>query len=198
MTALNHIPQMLLVVAGLLLSNFRAIADSNIVTQIEKSLSPNRSLALFVTSGGTNSAEEIALMSPEGKTTLAKMPLPKAVSVLRRSSVTTSIAWKHDSTGVAVSFSDKTISYIFGCVTTADGRFKWIDLSVAEGPNLGVLGRSRTDFVRVEHTPTHWTDASDVTPRMVWVRSRFWDRTGQRYTVEQEFAISPTGGIGWK
>jgi hypothetical protein len=33
---------------------------------------------------------------------------------------------------------------------------------------------------------------------MVWVRSRFWDKTGQRYTVEEEFSITRSGEIGWK
>jgi hypothetical protein len=97
-----------------------------------------------------------------------------------------------------VSFSDRTNSVIFACVKVSGDRWKWLDMKVAEGPNLGVLGRPRNDFVRVEDTPTRWTDETDHTPRMVWVRSRFWDKRGQRYTVEEEFSITPTGQIGWK
>jgi hypothetical protein len=198
MTMLKHILYAVLLLVGLLFGDFRADADSNTMTEIPKSLSPNHSLALFVINGSTNLAERLVLMSLVDKAALAEFSIPKAVSVLRQPLATTSIAWKHDNTGVAVSFSDKTSSYIYGCVTTTSGRFKWIDFGMSEGANLGILGRSRIDFVRVEDTPTHWTDANEWSPRMVWVRSRFWDRTGQRYTVEQEFSISPTGEIGIK
>jgi hypothetical protein len=197
MRRVRHIAKVLLFSTGLFLIISKAEADLDIVNEIRNSQAPNHSVAIFVIPG-TNSTERLALMSSGMKSKLADFVLPKAVSAAWRLLATTTIAWKHDSTGVAISFSDKTMSYIFACVVTTDKQFKWIDLGVVEGPNLGVLGRPRSDFVRIEHTPTRWTDAADGTPRMVWVRSRFWDRTGQRYTVEQEFSITPTGEIGWK
>lgn len=195
----NHISSVSLLAISVLLSGLGTVASSQTVMEIPKSQSPNHSLALCVMAASTNSVEKLTLMSLGDKTILAEFPISNAVSGVRRSSSSTmSISWKHDSTGVAISISDKTQSYIYACVTVKGGRFKWIDLGVVEGPDLGVLGRPRSDFLRVEHTPTHWTDADDWSPRMVWVRSRFWDKIGQRYTVEQEFAISPSGGIGWK
>ena len=199
MTVHNRISTLSLLVVGTLLCGLGTATGSEPVTEIPKSQSPNCSLALFVVAGSTNSAEKLALMSVPDNTVLAELTLSNAVSQIRRLPFTkTSIAWKHDSTCVAISFSDRTRSYIFACVAVKDGRCKWIDLNVVEGPNLGVLGRDRKDLLRVEHTPTHWTDADDWSPRMVWVRSRFWDKKGQRYTVEQEFSISPTGEVGWK
>jgi hypothetical protein len=199
MTSRNRILFTSLLVVSILICGLGVVLGSETVTEIPKSESPNHSLALFVVASSTNSVEKLALMSLGDKTTLADFAMTNAVSGLRRSSSsTTGIAWKHDSTGVAVSFSDKTQSCIFACVTVRGGRSKWIDLGVVEGPNLGILGRERSDFLRVEHVPTHWTDADDWSRRMVWVRNRFWDKRGQRYTVEQEFSISPTGEIGWK
>lgn len=184
---------MLLFHTGTLLSTVSSTA-----TQIDKSQSPNRSLGLFVIEGSTNGERRLALMSLDTKTVLAAVPLPKTAPAFGPSSTKASVLWKQDSGGVAVSFSDRTNSLIFACVKVSDGRFKWLDMKVAEGPNLGVPGRPRSDFVRVKDTPTRWTDETDHTPRMVWVRSRFWDKAGQRYTVEQEFSITPTGEIGWK
>ncbi|HTV40397.1 MAG TPA: hypothetical protein VMF08_07470 [Candidatus Sulfotelmatobacter sp.] len=76
MTTLSQILQVLWVGVVFFLSSFQAGADSNAVMQIGKSQSPNHSLALFIVSGGTNSAEELVLMSPEAP--LAELPLSKA------------------------------------------------------------------------------------------------------------------------
>jgi hypothetical protein len=165
---------------------------------LEKSYSPNGSLALAVVSSSTNDERKLALVSLETKAVLADVLLPKAAPAVSQSLTKTTVLWKRDSQGVAVSFTDRTNSVIFVCVKVKDGRFKWLDLKVAEGPNLGVLGRPRSDFVRIEDTPTRWVDETDHTPRMVYVRTRFWDKRGRRYTVEEEFSISPAGYIGWK
>jgi hypothetical protein len=153
-------------------------------------------MTVFIVSSSTNAERKLALVSLEPKAVLADVPLPNAAPAAGLSKTT--VLWKRDNTGVAVSFSDRTNSVIFACVKVGGDRWKWLDMRVAEGPNLGVLGRPRSDFVRVEDTPTRWTDETDHTPRMVWVRSRFWDKTGQRYTVESEFSITPTGEVGWK
>jgi hypothetical protein len=172
--------------------------------EIPKSQSPNRSLTLCIVAGDLCGLWKLDLMPLSGsipfdhKTPLAKLALSKTVSQLIGGSHTTTILWKQDSTGVAVSFSDKLRSAIFACVTVKGGGFKWIDLGVAEGPNLGMLGRERSDFTRIEDTPMRWKNADAWSPDMVWVRSRFWDKKGERYTVQQEFSISPTGEIGHK
>ena len=173
-------------------------ASTEAPAPIAKSQSPNRSLAVFIVASSTNAERRLALMSLENKAVLADVLLSMTAPAAGQSSIKASVLWKQDSTGVAVSFSDRTNSVIFACVKVSGDRFKWLDMKVAEGPNLGVLGRPRSDFARVEDTPTRWTDETDHTPRMVWVRSRFCDKTGQRYTVEQEFSITPTGEIGWK
>jgi hypothetical protein len=166
--------------------------------QAGKSRSPNGLLAVFIIANPANAGRRLALMPLETEAVLADVALPKTGIAFGQSSTRTNLVWKQDSKGVVVSFSDKTNSIIFACVKVSGDRFKWLDMKVAEGPNLGVLGRPRTDFVRVEDTPTRWVDETANTPRMVYVKTRFWDRGGQRYTVEQEFSISPSGEIGWK
>lgn len=200
MTSRHRTSFIALLVVGILFRGLGVVFAAETATEIPNSQSPNHSLALSFITGGANSAQRLALTSLKDKTTLADFAVPNAFSGMGRSSfVTTSIAWKHDSTGVAVSFSDKTQSYIFACVTVNGGRFKWVDLGVeAEGANLGLLGRDRSYYSRVQDVPTHWTDANAWSPRMVWVKTHFWDKKGRRYTVEQEFSISPTGEVGSK
>lgn len=182
----------------------RTAAGFESADEIPKSQSPNRSLTLCIVAGDPYGLWKLDLMPAGGKTPfdrktpVAKLALSKTVSQLIGGSHTTTILWNQDSTGVAVSFSDKLRSDIFACVTVKGGGFKWIDMGVSEGPNLGILGRDRSDFIRIEDTPMRWRNADAWSPRMLWVRSRFWDKKGQRYTVEQEFSISPTGEIGSK
>jgi hypothetical protein len=108
--------------------------------QIEKSQSPNDALAVFVTASPRNAERRLVLMSLETKAVLADVPLPNAAPAVGQFSTKVSVLWKRDSAGVAVSFSDRTNSVIFACVKVSGDRFKWLDMKVAEGPNLGVLG----------------------------------------------------------
>ncbi len=178
--------------------HLHAGADTRFATivRVEKSQSPDGALALAILTA--NGGPRLALVSLNTRAVLANVALPNPGPVFGEAGIKTSLIWKRDSTGVAVSFSDKKVSSIFVCVKVKGGRYKWLDLRVAEGPNLGMLGRPRSDFERIEDTPTRWVDESDHTPRMVYVRTRFWDKHRQRYTIEQEFSISPVGEIGWK
>lgn len=164
---------------------------SNAANQGE--LSPNRSMAVLIAHGPGQPPASLRLIAPETKATLAEIPLPKRAS----SAALSRVLWGPDNSAVAVSVSDGTNSSVFACVRV-DGRFKWLDLTSVEGPQLGILGRPRSDFARAEQTPTRWAAATQSTPQMIWVRSRFWDKAGHRYTVEQEVSITPSGQIGWK
>lgn len=156
-------------------------------------LSPDRSMAVLIAHGPGQPPGNLRLIAAESNAMLAEFPLPKRAS----SAALSRVLWGHGNSAVAVSVSDGTNSSVFACVRV-DGPFKWLDLTSVEGPQLGILGRPRSNFARAEHTPTRWATATQSTPQMIWVRSRFWDKAGHRYTVEQEVSITPSGQIGWK
>ena len=60
---------------------------------LEKSRSPNGSLALAVITNLTNAERRLALLSPETKAVLADAPLPKTAPSVGQSSTNTTVLW---------------------------------------------------------------------------------------------------------
>lgn len=165
---------------------------------VQNSLSPDRSFSVSILEDLAGENRKLVLMSTERRNSLAELLLSNSSSSHVSASNTSVVLWNSESSAVAISFSDRLTSSILVCVKTPGQGFKWIDISSVEGPNLGALGRPKSDFVRLEHTPVRWIAARESFSRFISVRSRFWDKTGKRYTVEQKVAISPSGEFGWK
>ncbi|HVU28187.1 MAG TPA: hypothetical protein VHG71_10700 [Verrucomicrobiae bacterium] len=198
MIKFSHARHVLLLAVALLAGNSQGEVSSNAMTQIDRSLSPDHSLGLFIIEGRDTTgekAQKLALMSIATKTTLATFSLSKKVAALTQLSHITNILWKHDNTCVAISLSDQTTSCVLVCLNTSYGRFKWVNLGATDNLNQGIQGKPQSDFVRVEYTPIRWADATEGSPRMLWIRRRLWDKSGQLQILEQSFAITPGGEI---
>lgn len=163
-------------------------------------VSPNGRFQVRYTSGGRDRQAQLELVPVAGNTALAGLSLPANPQFPGHQATNLFVLWKADSSAVAVQLSDRARSQIFACVRTKTGQFKWLDLCPVEGMQLGKLGRPRSDFPRAEHMPMKWEDQS--ADQIVWtilsIRSRFWDKAGRRYTVEESACIRPEGEAVWR
>jgi len=171
-----------------------AARNSSFLPQSE---SPDKSLALAVHKD-QQKISGLHLVSLKGSPIDVGFPLSPAVKNWNADKVQfTSIIWTEDNSAVALMISDGENGEVYVCGKMTNGFFKAANFTqVVAGTHLGVLGRPGTDFVRSEHQPIRWGEWSAEYGRIILVRSRFWDKRNQRYTINSPYLFMNDGEIG--
>jgi hypothetical protein len=164
---------------------------------LPKSESPDKTLALFFDKD-QNKIKELSLISLKGNSVNVSFPLSDTVKSWNANHVqVSSIIWTEDSSAVALMISDGENGEVYVCGKMTNSLFKAVNFTqVVEGTHLGVLGRPATDFARSEHQPMRWGEWSAEYGRIILVRSRFWDKRHQRYTINSPYLFMNDGEIG--
>ena len=164
---------------------------------LQQSESPDKSLALSLEKD-RQKIRGLSLISLKGNSVSVSFPLSDAVKSWRANQVrVSSIIWTSDNSAVALMISNGRSGEAYACAKMTNGVFKAVNLTdLVRGAHLGVLGKRMTDFVRSEHAPILWGEWTAEYGHIIEVRSHFWDKRNQRYTIKSPFMIGNDGEIG--
>lgn len=158
--------------------------------QLLHSESPDRRLRLLMERDDQGRIRALRLVSADNKSKKATFPLSDNAKT-RQDELP--CLWSEDSRAVAVQIGDERNAEVYVCTELEDGSLRAINLTpFVEAANIGKLGRPESDFLRREHTPLEWWAPSE-SGRILEMRSRFWDRSGKRYTVSEPVLITKKG-----
>lgn len=154
-------------------------------------------LALYVNKD-QNKIKKLSLVLLKGSPVNVDFPLSDAVKSWDADKVQiSSVIWTNYPSAVALMIGDGRNGEAYACAKLTNGVFKAVNLTdLVRGAHLGVLGRPMTDFARSEHAPIQWGEWTAEYGRIIVVRSHFWDKRNQRYTIKSPFLIGNDGEIG--
>ncbi len=196
--ALRTLPLVVLIVVALSRAIAQTDSSKTSAEQWRNATSPDHAVSVRARRSGPKDRTELTLLRNKDNAELAHVDCPGSLSSAAMAATNAIVVWDSRGEAVAVGISSGNASSVFVCVKLASGEFKWIDVSSVEGPNLGVLGRPRSDFVRIQHVPTEWKSGSNTALRYITIKTVFWDKANKRYAISQNVAISDTGEFGWK
>jgi hypothetical protein len=99
---------------------------------------------------------------------------------------------------LAAGFKSEKGSFVVVFLRQASGSYIGVDVSQVEKVNIGAIGPNRA-YRNVETEPAGWLERPpDDDAVQVWLRTRAWDLSGQRYTMKEPLIITRDGKPLWR
>ncbi len=99
---------------------------------------------------------------------------------------------------VAAGFQSQKGSFVAIFLLQKTGSYLGVDVSAAERVNVGGIGPHR-NYKSMETVPTGWLSRPQNDDAVqVWLQTRAWDLSGQRYTIREPLIIKRDGTVLWR
>jgi len=98
---------------------------------------------------------------------------------------------------LAAGFKGDKGSFVVVFLRQASGSYLAVDVSQVEQRNIGVIGPFRA-YRDVHTVPTEWLPDRANGAVQLWLQTRAWDMTGQRYLSREPLIISREGNPWWR
>lgn len=104
--------------------------------------------------------------------------------------------WNSDQSAAVIAIPGATGTRVIAYLRRQDGTFLEVDVSAAEGGNLGKLGQRPMEYDRFETKPIAWLPRQDGRLQVI-IQTRAW-RAGHRVTVSEPLLIRTDGSAIWR